>query len=159
MLLWAFPPDTALHASTGQSRIHEARSFSGPDVSLFQQDPICLAWARYESLMQASLHRVASSHFRIGLFLSSKTKLSRSFPRGVLTASVFVLHPGSLMMSGACLKSGSISKNCSVSPVNTRFNNRRLFTSESSNPSVPVFCGGELLGMTEFLADGPDWHL
>ena len=39
-LLWAFPPHTALHVSTGQSRIHEAHSFSGPNVSLFQQDPI-----------------------------------------------------------------------------------------------------------------------
>ena len=40
--LWAFPPDIALHVSTGQSRIHEARSFSGASVSLFQQDPMCL---------------------------------------------------------------------------------------------------------------------
>ena len=36
------PPDIALHVSTGRSRIPEARSFSGPNVSLFQQDPICL---------------------------------------------------------------------------------------------------------------------
>ena len=41
-LLWAFLPDTALHVSTGQSRNHEARSYSGPKVSLFQQDPVCL---------------------------------------------------------------------------------------------------------------------
>ena len=40
--LWAFPPDIALHVSTGQSRIHEARSFSGPNVALFQLDPMCL---------------------------------------------------------------------------------------------------------------------
>ena len=41
-LLWAFPPNIALHVSTGQSRIHEAHSFSGPSVSLFEQDPIYL---------------------------------------------------------------------------------------------------------------------
>ena len=35
-------PDTALHVSTGQNRIHEARSFSWPNVALFQQDSICL---------------------------------------------------------------------------------------------------------------------
>ena len=32
----------------------------------------------------------------------------------VFTASVFVLHPDSLMMSGACLKSGSMSRYCPV---------------------------------------------
>ena len=37
-----FPPDNALHVSMGQSRIHQARSFCGPNVSLFQQNPICL---------------------------------------------------------------------------------------------------------------------
>ena len=41
-LLWAFLPETALHVSKGPSRNHEARSFSGPNVSLFQQDPICV---------------------------------------------------------------------------------------------------------------------
>ena len=40
------------------------------------------------------------------------TGLSCSFSRCVLTALVFVLHPDSLMMSGACLKSSSISKFC-----------------------------------------------
>ena len=69
-----------------------------------------LSWARYASLMQADLYRVASSFFRIGLRLPSNTCLSCGFSRGVLTALVFVLHPDSLMMSGACLKSSSISK-------------------------------------------------
>ena len=40
--LLGFPQDTALHVATGQGRIHEARSFSGPNVSLFQHDPLCL---------------------------------------------------------------------------------------------------------------------
>ena len=73
-----------------------------------------LSWARYESLMHADRYRVASSFFRIGLRLPSNTNLSCSFSRGVLTASVFVLHLDSLMMSGACLKSGSISTYCPV---------------------------------------------
>ena len=44
-------------------------------------------------------------------------------------------------MCGTCLKSGSMSNYCpvwSVPTLNTRFDNRRLFTSESSNPSVPM---------------------
>ena len=101
-----------------------------------------LSWARYESFIQADLYRVASHFFIIGLRLPSCTSLSCSVPRGVLNASVFVLHPGSLMMSGACLRPGSISRYCpvwSTPTLNTRFNNRRLFTSESSNPSVPMF--------------------
>ena len=65
-----------------------------------------LSWAKYESLMQADMYRVASSFFRIGPRLPSNTSLSCSFSRGVVTASVFVLHPDSLMTSGACLKSG-----------------------------------------------------
>ena len=73
-----------------------------------------LPWAKYESLMQADLYRVASPFFRIGLRLPSNTSLSCSFSRGVLTALVFVLHPDSLMMSGAFLKSGSISRYCPV---------------------------------------------
>ena len=73
-----------------------------------------LSWPRYESLIQADLYRVASSCFRIGLRLPSNTGLSCSFSHGVLTAIVFVLHPDSLIMSGACLKSGSISKYCPV---------------------------------------------
>ena len=75
----------------------------------------CLSWAKHKSLMHADLYRVASSSlFRIGLRLPSNTSLSCSFSRGVLTASVFVVHPDSLMMSGACLKSGSMSKCCPV---------------------------------------------
>ena len=54
------------------------------------------------------LYRVTSSFFGIGLRLPSNTSLSGSFSRGELTASVFILHPNSLMMSGARLKSSSI---------------------------------------------------
>ena len=75
---------------------------------------IQLSWAGYESLIQADLYRAASSFFRIGLRLPSNTSLSCSFSRGVLTALVFVLHPESLMMSDACLKSGSMSRYCPV---------------------------------------------
>ena len=73
-----------------------------------------LSWAKYESLIQADLYRVASSLFRVGLRLPSNTSLSCSFSHGVLTAFVFVLHPDSLMMSGACLKSSSMSKYSAV---------------------------------------------
>ena len=59
----------------------------------------------WESLMHADLYR-ASSLFKIGLFLPSNT----NFSRGVLTVLVFALHPDSLMMSGACFKSSSMSK-------------------------------------------------
>ena len=80
------------------------------------------------------------SLFRIELFLPFNTNFSCSLPRGVLAVLVFALHPDSLMMSGACLRSNSISKNRpvrSVSTLGSRFNIRRLFTSETSNPSVP----------------------
>ena len=100
-----------------------------------------LSWARYESLMHADLYLVSSSLFRIGLRLPNNTSLSSSFSRGVLSALVFVSHPDSLMMSGACLKASSTSKYCpigSTPTLNTRFNNRRLFTSDSSNPRVPM---------------------
>ena len=60
-----------------------------------------LSWAKYESLIQADLHRVASSFFRIGLRLPSTTSLSCSFSRGVLTALVFVLHPDSVECVGS----------------------------------------------------------
>ena len=67
-----------------------------------------LSWANGKSLTQADLCRVAPSFFRNGLRLPSDTSLSCSFSRGVLTASVFVLHPDSLVMSG------SISRYCPV---------------------------------------------
>ena len=38
-----------------------------------------LSWARYDSLIQADLYRVASSFFRIGLRLLPNTSLSCSF--------------------------------------------------------------------------------
>ena len=112
-LLWAFPPDIALHVSTGQIRIREAHSFSWAKCFAVSARSN-LSWAKYESLMQADLYRVSSSLFRIGLRLPSNTSLSCSFFRGVLTAPVFVLHPDSLMMSGARLKSGSMSRYCPV---------------------------------------------
>ena len=67
--------------------------------------------------------------------------LTCSFSRGVLTDLVFALHPDSLIMSGACVKSGSMSRYCPfwfVPTRNTRFSNKRLFTSEPSKPKVPV---------------------
>ena len=39
--------------------------------------------------MHADLYRVASSFFRIGLFLSSNTNLSANCVRGVITVVVF----------------------------------------------------------------------
>ena len=76
-------------------------------------------FSEIQSLMQSDLYLVASSLFRIGLRLPSNTRLSCSFSRGVLTASVCVLHPDSLMMSGACLKSSSMSRYCPVLSVPT----------------------------------------
>ena len=73
-----------------------------------------LSWAKYESLVQADLYRIASSFFRIGLRLPSNTSLSCSFFRGVPTVFVFALHPDPLMMSGTCLKSSSMSKYCPI---------------------------------------------
>ena len=61
----------------------------------------------------------ASSFFRIGLRLPSNTSLSCSFFRCVLAALVFVLHPDSLMMGGACLKSSSISRQALSSLINS----------------------------------------
>ena len=63
-LLWAFPPDIALHVSTGQSRIYEAHSLSGPNVSLFQQDPICLGPSMkvsYKQICNVLLHLSSES--------------------------------------------------------------------------------------------------
>ena len=45
-----------------------------------------LSWARYESLIQTDLYRVATSFFRIRRRLPSNTSLSCNFSRGVLTA-------------------------------------------------------------------------
>ena len=66
-----------------------------------------LSWAKSESLMHADMYRVAFSFFRIGLVLPSITNLSCNFFRGVLTVLVFALHPDSLMMRCAWLKSSS----------------------------------------------------
>ena len=99
------------------------------------QDPICL-WpnvkVRYKKIciLFRHLHSESDSVFRLA-------PLCLVVSRGVLTALVFVLLPDSLMMSGACLQSSSVSKYSTPTP-NTRFNNRRLFTFESSNPSDPT---------------------
>ena len=50
-----------------------------------------LPWAKYESLMLAHLHRVASSLFKIRLFGPSGTSVSCSFSRGVRTLLVYAL--------------------------------------------------------------------
>ena len=108
----AFPPDNVLHVSTGQSRIHEARSSSGPNVSLFQPDLICLGPnmnVSYKQVCNVLLHLSSESD---SVFLLTPFCLVIS--RGVLTALGFVLHPDSLMMSGACLKSSSMFMYCPV---------------------------------------------
>ena len=67
-----------------KSRIHEAHSFSGPNVLLFQQDPIYLGPSMNVSCMQICivlLHLSSESDLR----LPSNTSLSCSFSRGVLT--------------------------------------------------------------------------
>ena len=113
----------------GQRRSHEASSFAGPDVSLFQQDPICLGPSMkisYKQICILSHHLFSESDPVFRLTQSVLYFLSL----GVLTALVFVLHPDSLMMSGACLKSGSMSRYCPVRSTptrNTRFNNRSFF--------------------------------
>ena len=99
-----FPPDIVLHVST------RTKSNSLGSLNLWAK---CfavsarsnLSWAKNESLIQADLYLVASSLFRIGLRFPSSTSLSCSFSRAVLTAFVFVVHPDSLMMSGACVSS------------------------------------------------------
>ena len=101
-----------LHVSTGQSNSRSSLILWAKCFAVSARSN--LSWARYESRMQADLCRVSSSFFRIGLRLQSNTSLSSSFSRGVLTALVFVLHPDSLMMSGACLESGSIPWYCPV---------------------------------------------
>ena len=58
--------------------------------------------------MHTDLCRVASSFLGNGLFLQSNTNLSLNFCRSVLNVLVFALHPDSLMMRSACLKSGPI---------------------------------------------------
>ena len=102
--LWASQPGIALQPFSGPL-IRWVNNFEVPAES----DP---SWAKYESLMHADLYRVAPSLFRMGLFLPSNTNLSCRFSRGVLTILVFTLHPDSLMMSGACLKSSSMCQYC-----------------------------------------------
>ena len=114
-----------LNAALGFPTRHRAARFSGiksnsrgsliPWVKCFAVSARSnLSWAKYESRMHGDLYRVASSLFKIGLFLPYHTNLSCSFSRGVLGVLVFALHPDSLMVRGACLKSGSMSKRCAV---------------------------------------------
>ena len=87
------PPDTAL-ALFQRDKIEftRLRSFSGPNVSLFQQDPICLGPDTKVSCKQIC-NRVCF------IFLQNRTPsfrltqvLSCRFSGGVLTASVFLIH-------------------------------------------------------------------
>ena len=87
------------------------------------------------------MYLVASSVFRIGLRLPSNTSLSCSF-----SLVVFLLRIASLVIGGACLKSGSMSKYCpvwSVPTLNTRFNNKAfhvwIFESKCSHVFRCVF--------------------
>ena len=109
-LPWAFPPNIGLHVSTGRSRIHEAHSFTGPIVSLFLQDPTCLGPSMKVSYIL--LHHLYSTSDSV--FRPVPVCFVVSLCGVVLTASVFVLHPDPLMMSGACLKSSSMSKYSTV---------------------------------------------
>ena len=93
------------------TRFNEKIEFTNIWSKCFAVSAICnRSWARSDSLMQADLYRVASSFIRIGLRLPSNTSLSCSFSRGVVTALVFVLHPDSLMMSGAVSSQVQMSK-------------------------------------------------
>ena len=96
-----------------RSRIHEAHSFSGPNVSLFQQDPICLGPSMKVSYRQICIvlrHLYSESD---SVFRQTPVCLAVSLVVCSLLL-VFVLHPDSLMMSGACLKSSSMSTYCPV---------------------------------------------
>ena len=104
---FGFPNQTSRCTFQRNSRIHVVHSFSGPNASPASEKSN-LSWDKFESHMHANLYRVPSSLFKIGLFLPSNTNLSR----GVLTVLVFSLHPDSLVMGGACLKSSSMSKYC-----------------------------------------------
>ena len=77
----------AMHVSTGQSWIHEARSFSWPNVSLFLQDPICLGPSMKVSYKQICILSHPRSLESDSVFLLI-TFLSCSFPRGVLNFRV-----------------------------------------------------------------------
>ena len=113
---------------------------SGPNVSLFPPDPIC-----HGPNMKVSYKQICIVFLHLSLesdsVLLSYTNLSCNFYRVVRTALVFVLHPDSLMMSGACLKSGSIPGTVPFDQLQPWIHDstfRRLFTSESSNPRVPM---------------------
>ena len=144
MTKWICPSSVSTpfsrQTSVEQSRILVVHSSFGPNVLLFTPGLECLR-AAYDSLMQADLYRAATSFFRIGLNFPSNTNFSCNFSRDLLAVFVFALHPDSPMMSGACSKSGSIAMTFPVSSVptlNTRFNTRIRFASESSDPSVPT---------------------
>ena len=77
--------------------------------SLFQQDPICLGLSMKVSCKQICIVLPHLSSESDSVFRLTPVCLG-SFFRGVLTVFVFALHPESLMMSGACLKSSSMSK-------------------------------------------------
>ena len=91
------------------SQILEARSFSGANVSLCLRDPICLGPS-----MKVSCNLICIVLFHLS---SESDSVLRRTPVCLVVSLVvcslllvFVLHPDSLMMSGACLRSGSISR-------------------------------------------------
>ena len=88
-------------------------TFSGPNVSLFQQDPICLGPGMKVPCKQICIVLLHLSSESDSVFRLTPVCLV-VFSRGVLTALVFVLHPDPLMMSGACLKSSVLSRYCPV---------------------------------------------
>ena len=83
-------------------------SFGGPNASRFLQSVVCRG-AKYENLMHRDLYRVASSvsSESDSFFRLTPTCLVVSLEVYSLIVLVFALPPDSLMMSGACLKSGS----------------------------------------------------
>ena len=80
---------------------------------LFQQDPIYHGPSMKVSCKQICIVVLHLSSESDSVFRLTPV-LSCSLSRGVLTASVLVLHPDSLTMSGACLQSGSMSRYCPV---------------------------------------------
>ena len=125
---------SALHVSTGTksssrgSLIRWAKCYA---VSTRSN----LSWARYDSLIQADPYRVASSFFRIGLHLPSNTSFVLQFLSWC--AHRFSVRIASWFTGGEWTVS-QIKFNIQVCPVwstptlNSRLNNSKLFTSESS---------------------------
>ena len=112
-LLWAFSPDITLHVFNRTKSNSRSSLILWAKCLLFQQDPV-----RLGPSMKVSHKKTCIVLLHFSSQSDSALRLTPVclvvFSRGVLTASVFVLHPDSLMMNGACLKSVSLSKNCPV---------------------------------------------